>query len=82
MRDHGIGILDADKDKLFEPFALIAHGRQMNPSGIGLGLSCCKEILKKIGGDVWLDHSSPEGSTFKFRMALWDAGTGPIPEND
>ena len=36
--DSGVGIKESDKAKLFKLFGFIKHSRQMNTSGIGLGL--------------------------------------------
>ena len=36
--DSGIGIKESDKEKLFKLFGFVKDSRQMNTSGIGLGL--------------------------------------------
>ncbi len=46
VKDTGIGIKEEDKSKLFKIFGKIAHDNEINPSGIGLGLTICDKILR------------------------------------
>jgi signal transduction histidine kinase len=46
VKDTGIGIKDEDHSKLFKMFGKIAQNDNVNPSGIGLGLTICNKILK------------------------------------
>ena len=46
IEDTGIGIKDEDKGKLFRLFGkLEQYNREINSSGIGLGLTICNKIL-------------------------------------
>lgn len=59
IADTGCGIPEHFKPALFEPFASTKEGGQ----GIGLWLS--KQLLHRLGGDIYLEHSKVgEGSTF------------------
>ena len=55
VRDHGIGIPDADKPKLFGRFARAGNARAMGISGTGFGLYLSKTIVEMHGGTIGVD---------------------------
>lgn len=69
VRDHGIGLASEEHERVFEPFYRSRAARDLSP-GTGIGLAVVKAILERYGGKVWLDSTSPAGSTFAFRMPL------------
>ena len=46
IQDSGIGIKEEDYVKLFKIFGQVKHSNDVNPGGIGLGLTICNNILK------------------------------------
>jgi two-component system, OmpR family, sensor kinase len=62
VRDTGPGVPPADADRIFERFQRGAHAR--GSDGSGLGLSIVRAIAAAHGGDVHLDSTPGEGSTF------------------
>jgi len=62
--DNGPGIPIAEQPKLFKPFSLLSCNKKMNPNGHGLGLSICRKICRKLGGDIKL--TSVPGSMTEF----------------
>ena len=50
--DNGPGISEQELHKLFRPFSKLKEHTNLNPNGNGLGLSICKLLCKKLGGDV------------------------------
>ena len=68
--DTGIGIKKEDKSKLFELFGFLESTKRVNTKGIGLGLHICKIIIKEYGGDIHVDSTWGEGSTFTFLIML------------
>jgi two-component system sensor kinase FixL len=36
--------------------------------GMGLGLSICRTIVERHRGRIWLDHSGPTGTEFRFTL--------------
>ena len=54
VKDHGIGILDDEIEKIFEPFWKSENfdSENLNKRGHGFGLSICKQICQSLGGDI------------------------------
>jgi signal transduction histidine kinase len=67
VRDTGVGIQDADLDKIFQPFSRIeTHGEHVR-EGTGLGLYLSKGLIELHGGAIGVDSLGPgQGSTFSF----------------
>lgn len=71
ITDTGVGIAPQDKDKLFAKFSQIFSSQQGKPAGTGLGLYISREFARKMGGDLWIDHSEVgKGSTFTFSLPI------------
>ena len=79
VRDHGIGIPDADKAKLFGRFARAQNARALGISGTGFGLYLTKTIVEMHGGTINVDSTEGEGST--FRTFLPAAVAAPRPRH-
>jgi len=70
IADTGIGIVKQDQEKLFGLFQQL-QSSQGRPVGTGLGLHISRELVRKMGGDLWLEKSEPGiGSTFAFSLPL------------
>lgn len=70
ITDTGIGIAKQDQEKLFGLFAQL-QSSQGRPVGTGLGLHISRELVRKMGGDLWLEKSEPGiGSSFVFSLPL------------
>ena len=52
VTDTGIGIPSHDQQSLFRLFGKTSSNHNRNKTGCGLGLTICKKILKKLGGDI------------------------------
>ena len=65
IRDNGIGIPPACQNQIFQPFQRL-QGR--SSQGAGLGLAICQKIVEAHGGTIWVESSSPAGSTFVFTL--------------
>ena len=67
VRDTGLGIKKENQDKLFKLFGKLDTGhRNINKTGIGLGLSICKRIIEACGGEIKLDKEYEDGASFSF----------------
>jgi signal transduction histidine kinase len=49
IEDSGIGIKEEDHEKLFKIFGKLDQSENINPCGIGLGLTICNKILNEMG---------------------------------
>lgn len=70
IRDHGIGIPQAEQAQLFGRFARASNGEALGISGTGLGLYLCRELVAQHGGDLWFESTEGVGSTFFLRLPL------------
>lgn len=70
--DTGIGITNADKEKIFDKFYQVNSSRN-NKEHFGLGLSIAKEICHAHGGKISVSDTKGGGSTFTIRLP--SAGT-------
>jgi signal transduction histidine kinase len=64
ISDTGPGILDEDKDRIFDPFFT------RKSEGTGLGLSISRQIIEKHGAYIELDNSLEAGAIFRIVFPL------------
>lgn len=70
VRDQGAGVPDELREQIFERFFRADPARTgFNGSGAGLGLPIARWIAEVHGGELRLEQSGPEGSTFIARLA-------------
>jgi two-component system sensor histidine kinase SenX3 len=75
VRDHGIGIPTADRERIFERFYRVDRGRGRDTGGTGLGLAIVRHVATNHRGQVHVQSREGEGSTFTLRLP---AGPGPV----
>ena len=68
VADSGIGIPDADRERVFERFYRVEKSR--SGAGSGLGLAIVQEIVRAHGGQIGLTSQEGQGSTFTVRLPL------------
>jgi len=68
VADHGIGIPDEMKDKVFNMFTDAKRAGTIGEKSFGLGLSICKQIIEKHNGKIWFDSKPEKGTTFYVRL--------------
>lgn len=66
VKDNGMGIPDAIKDKIFQPFFTSKPAGE----GTGLGLSLSYDIIKAHGGELKLESEVGKGTTFSIVLPL------------
>jgi two-component system, OmpR family, sensor histidine kinase KdpD len=67
--DHGEGIPDADKEKVFDMFYTAGQPDSRDRAGSGLGLAICRGIVAAHGGTV-AAHDGPDGRGACIRLVL------------
>ena len=70
IKDTGIGIPEDRLNAIFEPFQQVDGTTTRKFGGTGLGLSICKQIANLMDGDVWVESTLGEGTTFHFTAWL------------
>ena len=68
VRDTGIGIAEADRERIFEAFQ--RGGREARSEGTGLGLTLSRRIVELHGGRIWMTSRLGAGSTFGFAVPV------------
>jgi signal transduction histidine kinase len=68
VQDNGVGISPAVQKILFEKTSGYSTRGTHNEKGTGLGLILCKEFVERNGGQIWLESTEGEGSTFYFTL--------------
>ena len=84
VKDTGIGIDDADKEKLFKSFSQVDASISRKYGGTGLGLNICKQLVDLMGGSIEVESEKNKGSTFSF--SIWvslceEEEQSPVQEN-
>lgn len=64
VADHGSGIPDSEKQKVFEKFYRMGNEFTRSAKGTGLGLYLCKRIMQSHGGRISIEDNVPEGAVF------------------
>ncbi|MGZ2370646.1 tetratricopeptide repeat protein [Ancylomarina sp. YFZ004] len=70
VQDNGIGISQAQQDKLFKIESNTSTLGTNNETGTGLGLILCKEFVETNGGSIWIDSEEKKGANFTFTIPL------------
>ena len=68
--DHGIGIPQEQREKIFERFYRVVDLSQRAVPGLGMGLYIVAEIVKRHGGTLTVNSEAGKGSTFQVTLPL------------
>jgi signal transduction histidine kinase len=84
VTDTGIGISAEQMEKIFQPFIQTDASATQRYGGSGLGLSICKKIVDLMDGDIGVESSSADGSSFwvTVPLALGDESLFNTPLTD
>ena len=66
--DHGAGIPEEFKPRVFDRFTQADTSTSRERGGTGLGLAICKMIIDKLGGKIDFDSTPGVGTTFYFDL--------------
>lgn len=70
ITDRGIGIAEADQQRVFERFYRADEARSRRTGGTGLGLAIVKHAVQRHGGEVRLWSREGRGSTFTILLPM------------
>jgi PAS domain S-box-containing protein len=77
--DHGIGISEEDRKRLFKPFVQLDSSLSREAPGTGLGLALVAQMVRLHGGSVQLESKLKEGSRFTVTLP-WEPALATDPE--
>ena len=72
VRDHGPGIPDEFKARIFQKFAQADTPEARKKGGTGLGLNIVKEIVEKHDGEVGFEPAPGGGTIFHITLPRWE----------
>jgi len=68
VRDEGPGLNQEDQAKLFQRGIVLTPKPTGGEASAGYGLAVAKELIEKVGGEIWCESVLGEGSCFSFRL--------------
>ncbi len=80
VRDEGLGIPANEQERIFQKFYRLDPSMTRGVGGTGLGLYICHELVRRMGGRIWVESEHGDGSTFSFELPAAVATPGtPAP---
>jgi two-component system sensor histidine kinase SenX3 len=68
VRDHGVGIPDEARERLFEKFYRVNNPELQNVAGTGIGLYLVRQVVEGHGGEVKVESQPGAGSAFEIDL--------------
>jgi signal transduction histidine kinase len=82
MRDHGAGIPDEFRSRIFGKFAQVETGDARQKGGSGLGLNIAQQIAMQHSGNITFENSPDGGAIFHLEIPLFDEKTDQMVRSD
>lgn len=70
VEDTGHGIEEDKLETIFEPYSQAKSSDSRKYGGTGLGLTICRQLAELMSGDVGVESTPGQGSTFRFTVKL------------
>jgi signal transduction histidine kinase len=71
VRDEGPGLSQEDQAKLFQRGIKLSSVSTGGESSSGYGLAVARELIDKLGGDLWCESTLGAGARFSFRLPAY-----------
>ena len=71
MIDHGPGIPEAERERVFDQFYRLRRNGH-RPDGTGMGLAICRGIVSALGGQIRVQATPGGGATFVVSLPAAD----------
>ncbi|MGM0531811.1 MAG: ATP-binding response regulator [Bacteroidota bacterium] len=68
VKDTGIGLSPDEQEYIFDRFRQVEDSMHRMSEGTGLGLSISINLVELLGGEMWIESTKGEGSTFYFTL--------------
>ena len=72
VEDAGPGIPPDRLEQIFERFHQVRDTQKSQPLGTGLGLTISREIVEKMGGNIWAESELGSGAIFYFTVPFFE----------
>lgn len=70
VRDQGYGIPPRHQERIFERFYQVDRSREFTDGGVGLGLAIVRHVATNHGGEVRVESTEGEGSSFTLAVPI------------
>lgn len=70
IKDYGIGINEAELDKIFDKYYRVYSINKQTVSGLGIGLYISNQIIKRHDGKITVISTKGKGSKFSFSLPI------------
>ncbi len=70
IQDTGVGIPQADIDKIFAMYYQVDHPDHQSATGTGIGLAICKEMVDRMNGHIEVQSEVGKGTRFLINIPL------------
>ena len=70
VQDTGIGIPEEEQPRVFERFYKVDKSRALDHDSSGLGLAIVKHIVELYDGEIKLESTPGEGTSFRIKLPL------------
>ena len=79
VADHGPGIPEAEREKVFELFYRINDVAARSTRGVGIGLALARQLVGQLDGTITVGDTPGGGASFRVTIPLANEPLSPLP---